>query len=325
MNLSYYDNQTSDLLLYVPVAGSSGYVQSYMNAGKMENKGVEISANFIPVQTKNLNWNFTINFSKNNNKVLALADGVDNVSLNGFTGITIEAVKNQPFGEIFANSLLKDSKGRTVINDDKTDPMYGYPILSNTQVPLGSYLPNWIGSFSNSLTYKGLNFSFLLEVKNGGLMWNGTKGRMYGFGTHEDTQDRGTSTVFSGVQGHLDTNGNLVSTGAVNDISAVKNQTWYSTTGGGAGSAQSLFVEKTDWVRLRDITLSYTLDSKMISNMKVLKSISVFVTGKNLFLKTPYTGVDPETSLTGATTSQGLDYFNMPGTKGYTFGLKFLF
>ncbi len=63
----------------------------------------------------------------------------------------------------------------------------------------------------------------------------------------------------------------------------------------------------------------------MISNMKVLKSISVFVTGKNLFLKTPYTGVDPETSLTGATTSQGLDYFNMPGTKGYTFGLKFLF
>ncbi len=235
LNLSYYDNQTSDLLLYVPVAGSSGYVQSYMNAGKMENKGVEISANFIPVQTKDLNWNFTINFSKNNNKVLALADGVDNVSLNGFTGITIEAVKNQPFGEIFANSLLKDSKGRTVINDDKTDPMYGYPILSNTQVPLGSYLPNWIGSFSNSLTYKGLNFSFLLEVKNGGLMWNGTKGRMYGFGTHEDTQDRGTSTVFSGVQGHLDTNGNLVSTGAVNDISAVKNQTWYSTTGGGAG------------------------------------------------------------------------------------------
>jgi hypothetical protein len=99
------------------------------------------------------------------------------------------------------------------------------------------------------------------------------------------------------------------------------NQTWYSTTGGGANPIQSQFVEKTDWTRLREVTLSYAFSSKLLSNIK-FKSLSVFATGKNLFLKTPYKGVDPETSLTGATSSQGLDYFNMPGIKGYIFGLK---
>jgi len=325
LGFTYYNNQNKDQIILVPLAGSSGYVSGLMNIGKMENKGVEISANFIPVKTKDFDWDFTINFSKNVNKVIALAPNVDAIQLNGFTGITIEAVANKPFGEIFANSFIKDSKGKLVINDDPTDPGYGYPIKSDIQVPLGSYLPNWIGSFTNNLSFMGLGLTFLIEVKNGGLMWNGTLSRLNGFGTSQVTEDRGTTATFSGVKGHLDVDNNLVSSGAANDIPAKKSQYYYSTIGGGASPAQDQFVQKTDWVRLRDITLSYTLDSKMLSGVKIIKSLSIYATGKNLFLNTPYTGVDPETSLTGATSSQGLDYFNMPGSKGYTFGLKVIF
>jgi len=321
LNFTYFDNVNKDQIIGVPVAGSSGYVVNYTNIGKMENKGVEITANFTPVKTKDFTWNFTLNFTKINNKVIALAPNVDYIGLNGFTGITVEAVAGKPYGQIFASSFLKDAQGRTVIDDVPGDPTYGQPIRNDNQTALGSYLPNWTGSWSNSLTYKGVSLTFLLDVRNGGLMWNGTLSRLIGFGTSAETENRGTTTIYPGVEGHLDADGKLVSTGTANSIPMTLNQTWYSTTGGGANPIQSQFVEKTDWTRLREVTLSYAFSSKLLSNIK-FKSLSVFATGKNLFLKTPYKGVDPETSLTGATSSQGLDYFNMPGIKGYIFGLK---
>jgi TonB-linked SusC/RagA family outer membrane protein len=325
LNFTYYDNHNKDQIVEVPLAGTSGYEYQFLNIGEMENKGVEITANVTPIKTKDLNWNFTINFTKNVNKVISLAPNFDAIQLNGFTGITIEAVKGKPFGEIYANSFVKDSKSRLVINDDPNDPGYGYPLESQTQSALGSYLPNWIGTFSNTLTYKGFGLNFLFEVKNGGLMWNGTLSIMNGKGTSQQTEDRGSPITFNGVKGHFDNLGNLVSSGNANDIPSVKSQWYYANVAGGFTPAQDQFVQKTDWLRLREITLSYTFDSKLLSGTKIIKSASIFATGKNLFLKTPYTGVDPETSLTGATSSQGLDYFNMPGTKGYTFGLKVVF
>ena len=91
-----------------------------------------------------------------------------------------------------------------------------------------------------------------------------------------------------------------------------------SNFGGGPSVAA---IERTDWVRLRDITLSYDLPIKN----KVIKSAQIYATGKNLLLFTPYSGIDPETNLEGATNGQGMDYFNNPGTKSYLFGLKITF
>ena len=111
-----------------------------------------------------------------------------------------------------------------------------------------------------------------------------------------------------------------MSSGAKNDIETTWSQYYYQNIGGGSSPAQEQFVDKTDWVRLRELTLSYDL-GRLIKG-SVLKNARVYFTGRNLWLKTPYRGIDPETNLMGANNAQGLDYFNMPNTKSYVFGFK---
>ena len=320
IDFTYYNNQNKDLLLNVPVSGSSGYNATYRNAATMENKGIEIVASVVPVKTKDWNWTVSGNFTKNKNTVLALAPGVDNITLGGFTGIEIDVVAGQPYGSIYSTGFYKDSKGNVVINDVAGTAGYGFPIKNNALKALGSVAPNWTLGITNELNYKGIGLSFLLDIKNGGLMWNGTKSRLVGFGTAKVTENRGQTVVFPGVMGHIGSDGSVVTTSATNTISTTYSQYYYQNIGGGANPSQEQFVEKTDWVRLREVTLSYEL-SRVFKDA-FFKRLKVYATGRNLWLSTPYTGIDPETNLTGANNAQGLDYFNMPNTKSMVFGLK---
>jgi len=291
----------------------------YTNAATMENKGIEVMANLVPVSTADFNWGVTFNFSKNKNKVLSLAPGVTDIGLGGFTGSTINVVAGEAYGSMFSTSFYKDSQGRVIINDDPASSGYGYPIKDETMRSLGGVAPNWLLGISSDLSYKGLGFSFLFDIKNGGIMWDGTRGRLVGFGVAKVTENRGESVVFDGIKGHV-TDGAVVSAGVVNDISATYSQYYYSNIGGGASPAQEQYVEKTDWVRLREVTLSYDMGKLIKSTF--LKQANIYFTGRNLWLETPYKGIDPETNLMGAFNAQGLDYFNMPNTKSFVFGLK---
>jgi len=318
-DFTYYNNQNRDLLISVPVTGSTGFNDQYMNAATMENKGVEIMANFIPVKTKDFNWGLTVNFTQNKNKVLSLAPGVTDIDLGGFTGSTINVVVGEAYGSMFSTGFYKNDQGRVIINDIAGTAGYGYPIKDETMKSLGQISPNWVMGINNDINYKDLSLSFLLEIKDGGIMWNGTKSRMIGFGTAKVTENRGEKVTFDGVKGHI-TDGKVVTTGAKNDIETTYSQYYYQNIGGGASPAQEQNVEKTDWVRLREVTLSYEL-GKLVKNT-FIKQLKIYATGRNLWLSTPYTGIDPETSLFGASNTQGLDYFNMPNTKSYVFGVK---
>jgi len=318
IDFTYYNNQNKDLLINVPVSGSSGYNATYRNAATMENKGVEIMASVVPIKTKDLNWTLTANFTKNTNKVLSLAPGVDNIFLGGFTGIEVDVVAGQPYGSIYSTGFVKDASGNVVIND-KPGAGYGYPIKDNTMKALGSVAPKWTLGITNEVTYKGVGLSFLIDIKHGGLMWNGTKSRMMGFGTAQETENRGQTVVFAGVMGHVGADGKPVTTG-VNTIQTTYSQYYYQNIGGGSNPSQEQFVEKTDWVRLREITISYELGR--VFKDAFFKRLKLYATGRNLWLSTPYSGIDPETNLMGASNAQGLDYFNMPNTKSMVFGLK---
>ena len=319
LDFTYYNNQNRDLLIGVPLTGSSGYNYQYMNAATMENRGVEIMANAVPVSQKSFNWAITLNFTQNKNKVLKLAQGVNSIDLGGFTGSTINVVAGEAYGSMFSTSFYKDSQGRVVINDDPSSAGYGYPIKDETMKSLGGVAPKWTLGINNELTFKGVSLAFLFDIKNGGIMWNGTLSRLFGFGTSAITENRGQSVVFDGVKGHI-VDGEIVSAGTVNDIVATYSQYYYQNIGGGSSCAEEQFVDKTDWVRLRELTLSYDL-GKLI-NKPFIRQMKLFVTGRNLWLSTPYRGIDPETNLMGAYNAQGLDYFNMPNTKSYVFGVK---
>jgi TonB-linked SusC/RagA family outer membrane protein len=321
-DFTYYNNQNRDLLINVPLTGSTGYDAQYKNAATMENKGIEILANVIPVATHDFNWAITFNYSKNKNKVLSLATGVSNISLGGFTGTDVRVVAGEAYGSMFSTSFYKDDLGRVIINDDEESAGYGYPIKDETLKPLGKVTPDFVMGITNEFSYKGFDLSFLVDARKGGIMWNGTISRMIGFGTAKVTENRGASVIFEGVKGHI-VNGVPTSDGSVNDIPATYSQYYYQNIGGGSSPAQEQFVEKTDWIRLREITLSYNLGNLL--NNKLFKQFKVYATGRNLWLTTPYSGIDPETNLMGAFNAQGLDYFNMPNTKSYVFGLKLEF
>lgn len=326
LDFTYYEILSEDLILAVPVAKSSGYYSANLNAGSMENKGVEIVLTVVPVRIRDFSWDININYTKNKNEVLSLAEGVPNVTLGGFTSAQARAVVGNSYGSIFGSELRKDEKGNLIIDDRPTvggvaNAKYGWPILSTADAALGDVLPNWTMGINNSFSYKGIALSFLIDIKNGGYMWNGTRGAMYFFGTHLDNANRGATNTFTGV--------GLSTLSAQNEGTPVSipmtlSQAWYQNEGGGFFGAGSQFVEQTDWVRLREVTLSYTLPGSILSKASI-DGAEIYFSGRNLWIDTPYTGVDPETSLFGASNAQGLEYFNMPGTKTLTFGLKLNF
>jgi TonB-linked SusC/RagA family outer membrane protein len=323
LDLSYYNNKSYDLLLPVPLAGSSGYTDTWKNAASMKNVGYEIMVMGTPIKTKNekIQWDVQVNFTQNKNTITELADGVNSIFLGGFTGAEIRAVAGEPYGTIYGTQWVKDADGNIIINDDPSDPNYGRPIMSATEGKLGNVQPKWKMGITNTLKVYGVTLSFLFDIKKGGVMWNGTKGIMYALGTHKDTETRGETVVMDGVMGHVDASGNVISSGQTNTIETVKDESWYNGLGGGFGGPTEQNIEKADWVRLREVNLSYSLNPKWLSK-SFFKGISVFVSGRNLLLWTPYSGIDPETSLYGADNAQGIDYFNMPNTRSYTFGLK---
>ncbi len=333
LDLSYFKQENSDLLLYVPVAASTGFTSQYQNAAKMHTTGIEAILKATPVKTKSFSWDLIVNFSNPNTVVDELAPGVDNIFLGGFTEPQVRAVAGEVYRTIYATDWKRDKAGNVVINDDPTAEFFGFPMMNDQMEAKGQIASNFTVGITNSFSFKGLTVSALLDIKNGGLMWNGTKGALYYFGASKDTENRGDKKVWEGTLGHYDANGDLMhydasgnetaGPGDVNANSVVVDENWYWWDGAGSGftGPSSPFIEKTDWIRLRNVSVSYDLNSAWFGK-SFLKSAQVFFIGTNLFLSTPYTGIDPETSLLGNSNGQGFDYFNMPGTKSYQFGLK---
>lgn len=335
LDATYFKNRNEDLLMGVPIAASSGFTSAFLNAGVMETTGWEFMLNVTPIQTHDFNWNFDVTWSNPETIVKKLAEGVDNIGLGGFVSAQCRAVEDEPYRSIYTTEFHKDDQGRLVLNDDpaSSDYLYGAPIWDEEMKSVGKVPPKYTAGLTNTFNYKGISLSATLDIKKGGLMWNGTKGAMYYFGTHGDQADRGETKVWDGVKGHLNDQGEIVhfdetgdevpGSGETNDIEWTDNQNWYhSGYGSGFTGPDAPFVESTEWVRLREVTLSYTLPQELLAN-SFLRKADVYFTGQNLWLDTPYTGIDPETNLNAASSnSRGLDYFNMPGTKSYTFGVR---
>jgi TonB-linked SusC/RagA family outer membrane protein len=346
VDVAYFHNENSDLLLSVPVAPSSGYSSKYTNAGTMKTTGVDLVVNATIVKSHDFTWDLTVNFSNPKSIVKKLAPGVESIFLGGFTDPQIRAVANQPYRSIYGVTKLRDPQsGKLIINDEAylDDPniwgpgIYGYPMDATTVDNMGSVQPDWRMGITNTFSYKGITLSALIDIKHGGKMWNGTLGAMTYFGTSANTLNRDVSYVHQGLLGHLNSAGEIVhydtdgetelpGPGAANSISRPddENYCYWNGTGSGFTGASEPYIESSQFVRLREITLGYDFSPKILKGTPI-KALNLYFTGRNLWLKTPYSGIDPETSLLGADNGQGIDYFNMPGTKAYTFGLKVTF
>ncbi|MBM2817230.1 MAG: TonB-dependent receptor plug [Ignavibacteria bacterium] len=332
IDFTYYDQKGVDQIIETPIANSSGYWHTLLNVGEITTKGMEVILNINPpIKFDDFKWEFSLNFSTYTNEVVKLAEGVDNIFLGGFSGTSVRAVAGKPFGTIFGYGWLRDNNGNVVIDDRETinnqpNGRFGFPILNSEEKDWGSVNPDWQMGIRNTFKYMGFTLSCLFDIKQGGKLWNGTRGALIYFGTAKETESRGTKKVFTGVLGHLDANDNIVSSGTPNAKEVTITQDWLQNgpANGFVGNNTEDFVEDAGWVRLRELSLSYSLPESIVKYTP-LSEINLTFTGRNLWLSTDYKGVDPETNLMGATSSQGLDYFNMPGTKTYNFSINVKF
>lgn len=310
LDVTYYIQKSVDNLLIKPVAPSTGYRFEYTNAGEVQNKGIEIALNADVIKTKELLFTIGGNWSKNTSKVLSLADGVTQISIeNGFTEIGSYAIVGQPYGVFYGSSWSRNAAGQILINEQ------GQAVKNPVQVNLGNPNPDWLMGLYGNVSYKGATLSFLFDIRKGGLIWNGTWARLSRLGLTAESADRDRTYVIDGVYAD-----NTSKPGEQN-TTEVSSAYYFQTFKGDQGAyAVENAMQDGSWTRLRSVSLSYRIDKL---KTKVINYIDISVSGRNLWLKTKYKGVDPETSLTGAGSNiSGWDYFNNPGTKSYGVAVK---
>ena len=340
---TYYYMKSTKEILPVPVASSSGYQFVNLNGGSLQNQGVELTLNITPVKTNGFRWDMNVNWAKNISKVLSLASGLNELTVGAFGGAgagAIYQVVGQPFGMIWGGDFYRDKSGNVVIDDRAAiggvaNSNYGMPLGYKGDTVIGNANPKSTLGWRNTFSYKGFSLSLLFDVKIGGQLYDGTRGALVTYGRAAETADRDQNHVFAGVPGHLAPDGTVVTSGSKNSVSVPFGQIdpatgitygeeWYTGNGGGFGPISSQFVENAGYFRLRELSIAYSFEKRLFKNSKI-RGIDLSFIARNLFLVTPYKGIDPDQALAGAGNIQGIEWFNLPNTRSYGVSLKLHF
>jgi TonB-linked SusC/RagA family outer membrane protein len=323
LNATYYTNETKDLLVDVPLNGSSTFSSIYGNFATIQNKGFEIEFDVNLLSSKSaLKWSIFGNWSTNKNKVTEL-EGTNSLFLNGFAGASSRAVLGQPLGVLWGGTFDKDANGNLILDAN------GFPTVANAEGVIGDPNPDWRGGIGTSIGYKNFKISTLFDCSMGGDLWDGTNGVLDQFGRTWETANEVTLTApTTNAAGDVIPAGTTVR-GNLKDFGAgpvLLDQSWYQGLGGGFGPVASQFVKSASWVKWRELTMSYQFkfnEEKMLG----FNSVTVSATGRNLWLWTEdkTLGQDPESNLTGNSNGRGLQYFNNPNSQSliFTVNLKF--
>lgn len=325
LDVTYYSKTSTDQILDVNVSNASGYLSKLLNAGKITNKGIEIQLTTTPVKVGNFQWDINLNWARNKNKVVSLADNLttyqlntsynpltQTTSTNSFRGLSVEARVGQPYGTFFGKGFLRAPDGQIVYDAQ------GYPMLDPVSRVLGNFTPDWIGGISNVFKYKNFSLSTLIDIKHGGDIFSQSinVGRYTGV-LKETTMGRETGIVGQGVV-------NTGSADAPNYVANTKNITseeyhhkYYLLT----NNENTIF--DASYVKLREVKFTYMISGKVVKKLP-FRDIAVSVVGRNLaLLKSNLPHIDPETSYYNDGNLQGIENGQIPTTRSIGFNISF--
>jgi TonB-linked SusC/RagA family outer membrane protein len=284
---------------------------SLINGATIRNRTAEFSLRTRPVE-KELSWSFNVTYTRIRSRVLSLNDHFDRIPLAGFEEASSNLVEGQPYGVLVGTRWLRNSNNEIVVGAD------GFPMVDPVMGVIGDPNPDWTMGIENALKWNSLRLTLLFDIRKGGDIWNGTRNTMNYFGTGKDSGDqRGvTNFVFDGVTTEGEPNSLPVS--FADPAAGLASNRWVRY--GRAGVAEEA-IEDGSWFRCREVSVACQLPGKFTRRLRI-KRTEVSATAHNLFVITPYSGVDPDTNLTGNSNGRGLDYFNLPGIKSYSIALK---
>jgi len=350
--ITLYNAKTTDVIFYLPVPVSTGYKNVTSNGGEITNKGVEVSLNARALESNKLRWEIGVNWAKNKNKLVEL-NGADYVGLTGGFGNSL-AVRGEPLGTFYgtdwvrcryniadADNFQSTSLGAsTDINamcraaNAPNGSLFvdadGFPIQDPANRVLGNPNPNWISGIRNVFTiYKKFQVSTLIDIKNGGANWNGTRLALQRFGTYANTAARATcdeNLVCAGNEQEfgvtMEKSPGVVGPGKGMKVPVGQNW-WHDGLGNNFNGPTGQGVEDAGYVKLREISAAYTWESAKVRSLTGFTAIEFRLAGRNLSTWTDYSGVDPETNLEGSFgIGRGQDYFNNPQTRSLIFSIN---
>ncbi|WP_017495029.1 SusC/RagA family TonB-linked outer membrane protein [Flavobacterium sp. WG21] len=326
VDLSLYSKTTKDLITPVTVASSTGFTELNTNAGSIRNRGIELGLTLVPVKSKNFTWSLLTNFTKNENEVLTLKEGLDRIQLNA--NQIAYAIPGQPFGVFYGTRFARDANGNYLINRSG-----GAVIQDPSLGVIGDPNAKFRVSFANTFTYKAWSLRAQIDWKQGGDISSSTIESLLGRGVTRDTEDREKTFIIPGYYGNndgtpiLDANGNQIP----NSTQLSMNELYFSPAGGstfGINSVDEATIYDGTVFRLREINLTYDVPSKILEKTPFGK-ISLSFIANNLWYFAPnvpkYTNFDPETTSYGNSTLQGIETSAAPTAKRWGFKINLTF
>jgi len=320
LDIAYYDQKTTDDILEAGISRASGFTTTSVNLGEITNKGVEFLLTGTPVKSA-ITWDISLNFAKNNSKVVSLIEGQTEVvgEEPRTRTVFIKHIIGHPYGEITGITQLRDPSGNLVYDEN------GAPITDNSYNIIGNGVADFTGGINNSLTWKNLNFTFLIDFKSGGDIYSGTNVRMTQAGFTKQTllgrEGEAPLTITGVIQDGTDQNGNPVYKPITKTLTPGEAQNYWSNLG---DRAAERFVYDASFIKLRQITLGYNIPKRLLNKTPIQNLMVSFVARNLAILYKNVDNIDPESSYTSSN-SQGLDYFGFPATRTFGFNLRATF
>ena len=333
LDFTYYNQNSKDQILRMNTSYASGYRYQLINAGDIENRGVEVVLNTRPIEMKDFSWDLNVNFAKNSNKVKELANGVDEFELASarWLGVKVVAKVGENYGCIMGKDFLRNDNGDIII-DGKT----GLPKMTHDLKVLGNATWDWTGGLTTNVRYKNFSMGAIFDVKVGADLYSMSARSAYSTGKHKETLE-GRDAWYESEEKRLAAGvtskdwhptGGYVAKGVIeqpdgtfkpNDIFVSPQEYWtYVTT-----QTARPFIYDNTYVKLRELTLSYAFPRRLLG--KVVNALSVSFVARNLFnLYKNVPNIDPDSNYNNST-GMGLEFGSLPSRRsfGLNVNLKF--
>jgi len=340
LDVAYYNTNSFDQILEIKTTAASGYTSQLINAGKINNHGLEIQLDVTPVQVRNFKWNVGLNFSANTSKVeiLDYAGQIQNYTIGSSGGVDVLASVGKAYGTLFGTVYLRDANGNIIVGAN------GLPKADPQNKVLGHYTPSWLGGITNTFTYKHVELSFLIDANVGGKIFSGTNrtgnytgvlaqtlaGRDAAHGGLNYYYPNNTGSTKTLLTSGVTPNGEII----YDDGVIFKGVQADGTPNGQVISAQEYYkasyniseayLYSSTFVKLREVKLTYNFNKRLIKKIG-LEGASIAATGRNLFfLYKAVPNIDPETAFSTGN-AQGLESLSLPSTRSYSFNLNLKF
>ncbi len=315
-DVTLYQSKTLNQIIPLSISGTTGYTSQVINAGEVSNKGIEVMFKFSPVKMKDFEWNVSLTGASNQNTVIELYQDVSYYRLtNAPFKVEVGAFKGEKYGVIMGTDYVYDANGNKVVGAN------GLYTSTSGNVPLGSAYPKLTGGMLNTFRYKNLDLSILFDGQTGGKYFSTSY--MWGMYSGMLAETAGLNELGNELRSDPAAGGGVLVTGVHADgtpnTTRVDAETWAGSMYSGP-AAQNVF--KSDFIKLREITIGYTIPLKKSK----INSLKVSAYGRNLALWGPDTKhFDPESATTSSGNIQGIEGGALPSvaTFGFNIGIQF--